>query len=746
MNRKIAYWPFDEGEGCYTFDPVNGISDYIHYVFNTAKYKPVTDPIWSDGIKGKALLFDGYSTWIERGSQNIQQPKERLSVQAWMFPRSFGKGEEGRLCAVVSNKNLTKKQGFALGVGKHGILSFQIGTGEYWFDLRSDNILVSPNKWSYIAAVFDGSNGSMSIYINGLLAASMRIPANSKICPCCDRLFIGRDSEALRINDVFYANMYNGLIDELIIEETVLNREEILNNYEKYSAKINNPQCNESILFSKLYKDDIHRPQYHFIAPEHWMNEPHAPLFFKGQYHIFFQHNPLGPFFYNIHWGHAVSPDMVHWRYLPFALSPERNDLDPDGDWSGCSIIDDEGMPVLVFTAGNDSKNPNQMIAIARSMFPHDGDIELKNWIKDKQPIATQKEGIGWFGQFRDPFVWKEDNTWYMLVGSGIEGKGGTALAYSSQDLVNWEYRNDFYVGDYKKYPKTGQVWELPVFLRLGKNSKREEKYILLVNPWFSEPSEHYCKYVWYWVGTWDKEKVVFIPDDDEPQLLDIGEHFTGPSGFIDPSGRCIIFSITQDRRTELQHFDSGWAHNAGLPVTVFLRDDDKIGIRPIDELKSLRAKKLISLKNVMLDEAEQIRNIQGDMLEIQIEMISDSMEKYGVVVRSTENGSEQTLIYFDPVTTELCADRTLSSMDPDAEKNIVSGKLEISGEALRMHIFIDRSMIEVYANELKALTTRAYPTSPDATHIKLLGNPNVKISKLDIWQLRSAYDGNLNA
>ena len=82
--------------------------------------------------------------------------------------------------------------------------------------------------------------------------------------------------------------------------------------------------------------DDPHRPQYHFLPPINWMNEPHAPLYWNGRYHIFYQFNPHGPYWGNIHWGHAVSEDLVHWTHLPIALAPEPGS-DSVGAWSGVS-------------------------------------------------------------------------------------------------------------------------------------------------------------------------------------------------------------------------------------------------------------------------------------------------------------------------------------------------------------------------------------------------------------------------
>src|SRR5690606_12486726 len=131
-------------------------------------------------------------------------------------------------------------------------------------------------------------------------------------------------------------------------------------------------------------------------------------IYFEGKYHLFYQHNPQGPYWAQIHWGHWVSDDMVNWRDLPIALSPEKGAVDPDGVWSGSAAYDENGLPALFFTAGDDSESPNQRVGLARSCFAKDGDTDLVNWQKHPVPLIVQQKGQGMFGDFRDTFVWRE--------------------------------------------------------------------------------------------------------------------------------------------------------------------------------------------------------------------------------------------------------------------------------------------------------------------------------------------------
>lgn len=753
----LAYWALDEGQGKQAKERISGSYDPIDYVFNNALFKPDSDPLWGKGVCNHALLFDGYSTWITHSSNLFNKPINALTIEAWVAPRSYEWAYDDRLAAIVNQHDREAKQGFILGLYRHGVWSLQVGINGNWVEVWAEHDPLPKGKWSHIAATFDNDLGKLSLHLNGRKIISNEIPQNSTITPANEPLIIGKNNQATKINEAFSANMFNGMIDEVKIYNQALSQQDIRTKYQlclnAWSGELPVPDLE---MKRSRFKGDRHRPQYHFIAPGHWMNEPHAPLYFNGQYHLFFQHNPQGPYFNHIHWGHVVSDDLVRWRDLPFALFPEADKVDPFGDWSGCAVVDNSGNPTLIYTAGDDSKRPNSMAALAGSTFLQDGDNDLKQWVKYDHPITVQEKGLEtssgevWFGQFRDPFVWKEENTWYQIIGSGImngsDHVGGTALLYTSTDLINWTYRKPLCVGDSIKYPKTGYVWELPVFLPLGRNKEGEVKHILLINPWYGEYSPHFIKYVWYWIGTWDKKNYSFIPDQEEPELTDVGEHFTGPSGMIDPNGRLLIFSIAQGKRTAQDEYDSGWAHNGGLPIQIFLREDGRLGIEPVAELRSLRRNCLVSINSdLSFNEANQIlTKVTGDNLEIELEVDCGKANEHGIAVRRSPEGAEQTVLYYNKTTQELLVNRNHSSLAGDVEKGIQGGFVDLKEENLKLRVYIDRSMIEAYANGLKGLTTRVYPTKDDALGLQLWGSEltqTMTVKSLHVWTLDSAYD-----
>jgi sucrose-6-phosphate hydrolase SacC (GH32 family) len=739
----LAWWPFDEGHGRYAADCIGQVADPIAYVFNQARYKPSSDPLWRAGIRGHALMFDGYSTWVTRAADQLPKPAHALTIAAWVAPASFEHGDERRLSAIVNQHDREERRGYILGVFRHGTWSFQVGAGDEWLEVWAEACPLPRNRWSYVVATYDSLAGRMVLYLNGELVAERAIAFDRTITPCLYDLLIGKNNKGTLLQGVFTANMFHGLIDEVQLYRRALTADEVRARYAAYLDGFGGgvPPTPDLAPRRSRYDGDIHRPQYHFIPPEHWMNEPHAPLHFRGRYHLFYQHNPQGPYWHQIHWGHAVSDDLVHWRDLPYALVPGRDAVDPDGCWSGSAVIGDEGVPVIFYTAGDNRRSPNQAIALARSTFKEDGDADLKTWTKHPEPVVVQQPGIGRFGEFRDPFVWREDGIWYMLVASGIPDRGGTALVYSSADLLCWNYHGPLYIGDLRRYPKTGEVWELPVFLPLGWDEHGRQKHILIINPWFAEPNPYYCKYVFYWIGTWDRTSHRFLPDDDEPQVIDLGEHFIGPSAMIDAHGRLVLFTITRDGLSPKQQHDLGWAHNAGLPVVLQLRPDGRLGVEPIPELRSLRQEHLLSLRGQPLDAANRwLRMIHGAMLEIQIEFADSAAGRYGLAVRRSPDGQEETVLMYDADADTLCADRRRSSLDRDVETSVVGGVVGLRGERLRLHVYVDHSMIEVYINGLKSLTTRVYPTRRDAIGLQIQADRALMVQSLDIWQLQSAY------
>ena len=190
------------------------------------------------------------------------------------------------------------------------------------------------------------------------------------------------------------------------------------------------------------------------------MNEPHAPFFYNGYYHIFYQANLHAPYL-----GTPFSGTCGKQRYGSLAGSavaaagPQKMSFyDELGCWSGSGLVDKDGVPRIYYTAGNNNRFPNQAVALAQ---PEDTEEDplLKKW--KKYPSLIKEQDIGWLGEFRDPFVWIEQDDYFMLVGTGDEHNGGgNAALYVSADGLNWESCGMLVDYDYEINQKCGHVWE----------------------------------------------------------------------------------------------------------------------------------------------------------------------------------------------------------------------------------------------------------------------------------------------
>lgn len=748
----ISYLSLDEGAGKQALEAVRNVQHDVNYVFNEARYMAAKDPRWTPrGVKGGALLFDGYSNYIEIDAKQIVPVSDALTIEAWVAPRSYEWGDGNKLSAIVNQSDQDKAEGFALGMYRHGSWSMQVGIGGQWIQVWVNDHPLEKYKWNYVAATFDKEEGRIRLYLNGEEVASQATPVGMSITPSTSKLVIGKNNKPVELAGVFSFNMFSGLIDEVKLHNEALTSEAIKHEYETVKALHNGaiPEIAVSDIDPDpgVFDGDQHRPQYHAIPPQNWMNEAHAPIYYNGKYHLFYQHNPQGPFWHQIHWGHWVSDDMVHWENVRPALAPEAGTLDPDGVWSGSATYDRQGNPVLFYTAGNDAESPNQRTAIAT---PADlSDPYLQEWVKHPAPV-TEQNGIGIHNEFRDPFVWydEEVDKWYQLVTSGLpDMSSGTALVYVSDDMYNWEYKGPLYVSDRSQYPELGTVWELPVLLPLGTDSSGNAKHIFIINP--HEKPEHVPPAndvhreveVFYWIGTWDRDNFRFIPDQDAPTKMDVGKgYLTAESGLVTPDGRTVVFSMVQNVRTPQAEYEAGWAHNLALPVSLSLDEQDELRIEPIEELQSLRGNKLVDFTNQSIDSANSlIKDVQGDMLEIIVEIDPGEAQQFGLKVRRSANGQEETLLYYDKADDSFKVDRTKSSIDPDVRVDgIQGGYVDLDGESLKLHIYLDRSVVEAFANYKKKLTTRVYVGRYDSLGLQIWADDNVTVKSMEVWEMNA--------
>jgi sucrose-6-phosphate hydrolase SacC (GH32 family) len=738
----IAHWRFDEGRGGQAREAVSGREDGINFVFKRARFKPSSDPLWrpaSACVSGGCLLFDGYSTDLVAPGIAPAQAAHGLTLSAWVAPHAFEWGDGDRYSAVLSQYDDKAGQGFVFGVHRFGSWGVKLGFGGSTADLRVRDRKLPKDQWSHIAATWDPLARTVRLFLNGAEVASRTMPAGSTLALPARSLSVGRHSEPLSTAGVFQFNTFHGLLDEVRVgsgaADAAALRRMLAEDLRAHGGSAPQPAPGDMKVPLSAFDGDRYRPQFHAMPDSGWMNEPHAPLYYKGQYHLFFQKNPFGPFWHQIHWGHWTSPDMVHWRELPVALAPEDDSLAPDGIWSGSAAYREDGTPVLFFTAGNDAQPVRERTGLA---FPQDvTDPELKAWTKHPVPVTQQQQGPGYTGDFRDPFVFRDaaGKRWFQLVGSRVPGGSGMAMVHESKDLINWTYRGPLFTIDAGKYPGFDKTFELPVLLPLGKGKDGRERHVFL---------NDIGAQCYYWTGVFDPDSARFTPDSEAPRVFDLGQgHFSGPSGFVDPrTGRTIVMSIAQGERTAQIDWDAGWAHNAGLPVEMWLGADGDLRLRPIEELQRLRRPAVLALRDVSPAAASSaLAGVGGDVLEVELELAPAPgvAGKRGLVLRKAPDGSEQTAVYADTTSGRFEIDRSRTTLDPDMRSfGVQGGPFDLQGEHLRLRVYLDRSMVEAYVNDRKSLTSRVFPARLDALGLGLLAAPGDRVVSLTVWPLNS--------
>ena len=755
-SREILHLTFDEGRGAVVHDAAGSLPDApIQYRFLRPAFTPPREPQWRDcGVAGGCLLFDGSSTAVVYPPEAVTLGGNALTISAWIAPRAFewddpraAERGEPHLTAIAGQYDREHCRGALLGFHRFGRLCLQFGAGDAWRTLWAGEARLERCRWNHVAAVFDGDAGRATLYQNGQVAGELTLPAGSRIAPAAgESLMIGKNPHAESIPHGTF-NMFAGLMDELRIEARALDGAAIAAMAAADAPKI--PYG--AIGLETILTGDVHKPQYHGGPWQHWMNEPHAPVYFGGVYHLFFQSNSFGPYWRGIHWGHLVSPDTVRWRPVRDAICPEEHGVAPDGVWSGGATLDKNGVPVLFFCAGDytfaeKGLISNQNIGVA---WPADlTDPELTDWIVSDELAIAQQPGQGRPGEVRDAHVWREDDSWYMLIcGGSAEHERGTALFFETDTLevkggdidMNWRYRGPVFEME-NQPPVYGTSWELPVMLPLTNRAGTLRRHAFFFLP---APADKADNKIYYFVGDFDRKAGRFTPDPaygGMPRLLDFGDNvFTGPSAFIDPvTGRACMFSIMQDNRDGWQEGAAGWAHNAGLTRNLILSDDGKdVRVSPDPRLYDLLGEQLLALESADLDAANRaLADVSGDLLWLRATLLPEGEGNFGLTVKSGGESDASTFTY-EPKAGTIFGETT----KPGGAARVqgLRGPLPLEDGALRLEVFIDRSLVEAFFNDDKAVTLRAYP-HPDSQRMFFFGE-GLRVHDLRVRRVRSIYE-----
>lgn len=504
----------------------------------------------------------------------------------------------------------------------------------------------------------------------------------------------------------------------------------------------------------KAQSDDRYRPLYHFVSPESTLNDPNGLAYWKGNWHLFYQGYP--PEDRRQHWGHAVSKDLIHWRDLPYAIypGPER------AVFSGSTLVEDDR--VIAMYHGTEIGN---MVATS-------SDPLLLNWEKtttDRAAIAlADSTGLPLPYSVFDPSIWKKDGVYYALsAGRKPQGAAGypyaTAYLFRSTDLKNWQYLHEFVEGD--RFTLRGDDYACPYFWPIG------DRYIM---PFFSHMSGGQ-----YLLGDYDTDRDKFV-------VTSHGKFNFGaatPSGVHAPSatpdgkgGLIIIFNMNPGKPT------GEWNQIMSLPRRLTLVGNDDLRQEPTGDIESLRYDPVeVGPTAIRANEDIVFDAVKGNAMEIMLEIDPNDAPALSFDVLRSPGKEEYTRIMFYPergfsagrnyrygevaqsaYTSEdkkppvpdrpapqprislLSLETAQASLHPDVSPRapeVAPLRLE-EGETLKLRIFIDRSVVEVFANGKQALAARVYPSREDAVGFAIRSHgKDAMLKSLTSWQMKSIYE-----
>ena len=503
-----------------------------------------------------------------------------------------------------------------------------------------------------------------------------------------------------------------------------------------------NPLMRRLIESRKSMVGDPHRPIYHYVNPEHMLNDPNGLCYWKGRWHLFYQaYPPEDP---RQHWGHAVSDDLIHWRDLPYAIYPNPERC----CFSGATLVEEDR--VIAMYHGTEVGN---MVAVS-------SDPLLLKWkkvadkavIPMKAPDGSDAEERRWKApdgsdlpyRVFDPCIWKKDGMYYSLSGGRLpNGPGGKLIRANfllrSRDLANWEYLHPF-IGD-DRLTLVGDGGACPYFWPIG------DRHILLFHSQMSGSQ--------YLLGDYDKERDKFVVTANG--LFNFGP--SGPAGVHAPSatpdgqgGIIAIFNMNPGKPTE------GWNQIMTLPRRLTLVAEEELGVQPAGDIESLRRNhQRVDAMTLPGNQEVVLEGIRGNAMELIAEVTTQAAPMVELNVLRSPNKEEFTRIAFfrergyrnpnsghNRPDSLITIDSSHSSILSDARSRAPeTAPVYIEpDEPLKLRVFIDKSVVEVFVNGKQCVAMRVYPGREDSTGVSLRSQgKDSQLKALDAWQMEDIYE-----
>jgi beta-fructofuranosidase len=445
---------------------------------------------------------------------------------------------------------------------------------------------------------------------------------------------------------------------------------------------------------------DPARPIFHVATPAQWMNDPNGPIFYKGYYHLFYQLHPFSDQDGPKYWGHVRSRDLVKWEHLPIALAPS-GDKGEEAIWSGSCTVNGLGQPMIFYTS----------IAQGKSAFDHaeqwaaTSDGDMIRWQKSpanpvlSEALHAERKIYDW----RDPFVFHEGKKTFLVAGGHLAKNGQAAVnIYEAENpaLTSWTYRGVlFQVPD-------APTAECPNFFKLGK------QWVLFVSP--------YGK-VEYFIGDFDSNTCRFTPRSRG--VLDYGPNFYAPNTMLLDDGRRLVWGWVTG-------FPSGrgWNGCLSVPRELSISSDGKLRQMPAPQLKKLRGNE-VAWREIHLENGEKKLPLpETNALEIVADLGLQQAKAVELKLQRSANDPNPVVLGFDG--------SHLTVLDVK-----IPWPVSETAHDLKLHLFVDRSVLEVLANDAVSVTKTIPTFGPNANLSLRSDGGAARFKSIQAWPMQSIWD-----
>ena len=447
----------------------------------------------------------------------------------------------------------------------------------------------------------------------------------------------------------------------------------------------------------KLSADE--RPLFHLTPLVGWMNDPNGFCWYKGQYPLFYQYHPFSRQWGPMHWGHAVSQDLLHWTYMPCALAPDTA-ADAGGCFSGSAVPLPDGRLMLVYTGytGVQPAGTFRRETQAQCVAFGDGTDFEKSLLNPVIRHAHLPEGYSEF-DFRDPKIWREDGVYRMVVANRHAEKQGAILLMESADGLNWRFVTELDAS----CSEYGRMWECPDFFELG------GRQVLMVSPQEMHAREEF--HAGYGtvalIGSYDGKEHRFVRESVQP--VDHGLTFYAPQTTLAPDGRRIMIGWMDNWETckeaPRRH---PWYAQMSVPREVFMKDGRLMQL-PVREIKGLWQDD-VRYEKVTISEETRLPGVHGRLMDLSVTLHSEGSACRRFTLHVAKDDSHYVQIRCDLARGELVFDRSHGGSHRDiAHTRHV--KAEVHDGELTLRLLMDKESVELFINGGERVVTSLIPT-----------------------------------